>query len=87
MNISGSAHAIAEAIHEICIVKQGTPGKGPKVAYTLFMSQPGPVGFCSGQAYTLEGSLAIPAFGDQLARNTTLNTIASIAPNSTAGSG
>lgn len=28
------------------------------------MTQPGPVVFCGGQAYTLQGSLAIPAVGD-----------------------
>jgi len=28
------------------------------------VTQPGPVVFCGGQAYTLQGTLAIPAVGD-----------------------
>jgi len=34
------------------------------VAYRPFVTQPGPVVLCGGQAYTLQGSLAIPAVGD-----------------------
>ncbi|VVC24568.1 Hypothetical protein CINCED_3A004434 [Cinara cedri] len=87
VSISGSADAITEAIHQICIVMLETPGRGPTVAYRPLVTQPGPVVFCSGQAYTLQGSLAIPAVGDASASNTALNTIASIAPNLIAGSG
>lgn len=34
------------------------------MAYRPFVTQPGPVVLCGGQAYTLQGSLAIPAVGD-----------------------
>lgn len=87
VSISGSAEAITEAIHQICIVMLETPGRGPTVAYRPFVIQPGPVVLCGGQAYTLQGSLAIPAVGDQTASNAAFNTIASIAPNLIAGSG
>jgi len=87
VSITGSADSITEAIHQICIVMLETPGRGPTVAYRPLVTQPGPVVFCGGQAYTLQGSLAIPAVGDQTASNTALNTIASIAPNLIAGSG
>ncbi|XP_025204700.1 poly(rC)-binding protein 3-like [Melanaphis sacchari] len=87
VSISGTAEAITEAIHQICIVMLETPGRGPTVAYRPFVTQPGPVVLCGGQAYTLQGSLAIPAVGDQTATNSALNTIASIAPNLIAGSG
>ncbi|XP_025416641.1 poly(rC)-binding protein 3-like [Sipha flava] len=87
VSISGTAEAITEAIHQICIVMLETPGRGPTVAYRPLVTQPGPVVFCGGQAYTLQGSLAIPAVGDQSPSSTALNTIASIAPNLIAGSG
>lgn len=88
VSISGSAEAITEAIHQICVVmlevcieifkNNGvmmfivlynlcwikTPGRGPTVAYRPLVTQPGPVVLCGGQAYTLQGTLAIPAVGD-----------------------
>ncbi|XP_050543415.1 poly(rC)-binding protein 3-like [Daktulosphaira vitifoliae] len=87
VSISGTAEAITEAIHQICVVMLETPGRGPTVAYRPIATQPGPVVLCGGQAYTLQGSLAIPAVGDQSATTSALNTIASIAPNLIAGSG
>ncbi|XP_050434459.1 poly(rC)-binding protein 3-like [Adelges cooleyi] len=87
VSISGTAEAITEAIHQICVVMLETPGRGPTVAYRPIVTQPGPVVLCGGQAYTLQGSLAIPAVGDQSATSSALNTIASIAPNLIAGSG
>ncbi|UYV62727.1 PCBP3 [Cordylochernes scorpioides] len=59
VTISGSAEAISKCIYQICCVMLESPPKGPTIPYRPKPSMP-PVIFAGGQAYTVQGSYAIP---------------------------
>ena len=59
VTVAGTADAVTKCIYQICCVMLECPPKGATIPYRPKPAMP-PVIFAGGQAYTVQGSYAIP---------------------------
>ncbi|XP_048479097.1 poly(rC)-binding protein 3 isoform X2 [Plutella xylostella] len=61
VTVSGACDAITQCIYHICCVMLESPPKGATIPYRPKPNVSGPVILAGGQAYTIQGSYAVPA--------------------------